>query len=213
MKVAPHAEGEGDELAAASTASGAKHAVAMAGQARHRRDRLVLQGSEHLHDVHQQADGGRNQQQRGREKKRDFEACCEAARWSGRFPYKFSGKAPHQRTDEQVPSIDHHEQKNLQRGGDNDRWQLQHADRSGDRGGHHVDDQERQKKGRADAEARLEFGEQIGGGDNAHIEIVGPRGPRRVRQSDKQLQVFFARILQHEMAHWDGGARQCGHRR
>src|SRR5690348_5389564 len=60
-----------------------------------------------------------------------------------------SRKALHQRTDDEVPSIHHYEQQDLERRRDDDRWQLQHSHRSCDGSDHQVHDQKRQKQHQA----------------------------------------------------------------
>jgi hypothetical protein len=66
-------------------------------------------------------------------------------------------KALQQRVGQQVPAVHHHKQQNLQRRRDHHRRQLEHADRGGDGGGDHVDQQKREKQHRADGEAGLQF--------------------------------------------------------
>src|SRR5262245_2029352 len=69
---------------------------------------------------------------------------------SSTTPMASSSKTFHQRTDQQMPAVDHHEQKQFQRRGDHHRGQLQHADGGGDGGHDHVDHEKRKKQHRAD---------------------------------------------------------------
>src|SRR5208283_5546227 len=134
---------------------------------------LILQGSEHLRDIDEQADQNCDQEQRRAHQQSDLQRVAEEGDDLFGSHKRLSGKTPHQGTDEQVPSVDDDEQKNLERGGDDDRRQLHHADRGGDGGGHHVDDQKREEEGGSDAKAGLQFAEEIGGRDDAHAEILG----------------------------------------
>src|SRR6202790_1506211 len=101
-------------------------------------------------------------------------AICNVLRKSATtcsVPISLSGKTPHQGTNQQVPSVDDDEQKNLERGGDYDRGQLHHADRRGDGRSHQIDDEKGEEQRRADAKPGLQFAQEIGGRDNTHAEI------------------------------------------
>src|SRR5580700_4928174 len=66
---------------------------------------------------------------------------------------RISSKALQERVGQQVPTVDHDEEQNLERRGDHNRGQLKHADRGGDRGRHNVDEQKGEKQHRADGKA------------------------------------------------------------
>src|ERR1039458_4845186 len=66
-------------------------------------------------------------------------------------------KTLQERVGQQIPSVHHHKKQNLQRRRHHYRRQLEHADRSRDRGRHHVDQQKRQKQNSANGEARLQI--------------------------------------------------------
>src|ERR1019366_209059 len=97
--------------------------------------------------------------------------------------------------------------------GDDDRGQLHHADRGGDGGGHHIDDQKGEEKGGSDAKPGLQFAEEIGGRHDAHVEIFRAGGTRLMRQFDEEREIFFAGVLEHEVAHRNDGAIERGHHR
>src|SRR5208282_1845810 len=119
---------------------------------------------------------------------------------------RLSAKTPHQGTNQQVPSIDHDEQKNLERGGDDDRGQLHHADRGGNSGGYQIDDEKREKEGSANTKPCLQFAQQVRRRDDAQAEIIRAGGTRLMRQFDEEREIFFPGVLEHEVAHRNDGA-------
>src|SRR5438105_2177970 len=68
-----------------------------------------------------------------------------------------------ERSDEQIPAVDKHEEQNLERRRQHHRRQLHHPNRERDRGHDDVDHQEGQEQHRADLEAGLELRDDIGG--------------------------------------------------
>src|SRR5579863_9530860 len=111
-----------------------------------------------------------------------------------------SRKTFHQRPHQQVPAIHHDEQQNLQWRRNNHRRQLHHADRRGDRRHHQIDHQEGKKQRYPNLESRLQFRKDVSRHHHPHGNVFSPRRARRLRQFQKQRQVFFAGIPQHEVA-------------
>src|SRR5262249_13484003 len=85
--------------------------------------------------------------------KRPKSTTCSTGIFASTKLSSLTDKTSHHRTYQQIPPINHHEQQNLERSRNHDRWELQHAHRRRDRGHHHVDDQKRQKQHGADLKA------------------------------------------------------------
>ena len=99
----------------------------------HGRNRGVLQRSQHLRDVDEQADHGGDRSAAAPPARGGLERVARTISTRVAIPWhRFSsGKTLHQRTDQQVPAVHHRRTADLQRGRNHHRRQLQHADRSG----------------------------------------------------------------------------------
>src|SRR5271165_1772852 len=112
-----------------------------------------------------------------------------------------SVKTPHQRSNQKVPTIDHHEQQQLERRRNHDWRQLQHSHRCRDRSHHHVDHQEGQKQYGTYLESHPQLREDVCRRDYPERQVIRIPGPRLLGQFDKESYVFFANVVQHELAH------------
>src|SRR6185437_1575072 len=108
-------------------------------------------------------------------------------------------KALEQRVSQKVPAIHHDEQQNLQRGGDGHGRQLQHADGGGDGRNNQIDQQERQEEDGANLKACLQLRKHVRRNDHPHRQVHRRLRPRYGSSLDEQRQVFFARVMQHEL--------------
>src|SRR5688572_4458253 len=81
------------------------------------------------------------------------------------------GEAAHERADEQVPAVDHHEQQHLERQRDHRRRQLHHPHRQQRRRDDQIDQQERDKEEEPHLEAGLQLRDDICGDHDAQRQF------------------------------------------
>ena len=77
-------------------------------------------------------------------------------------------EALHERADDEVPTIDQHEQEELEREGDRDGRHHHHAQSHQDGRHQEIDDEKRQKKQKAHLKGRLQFTDHKRRNHDAH---------------------------------------------
>src|SRR5919107_656628 len=104
-------------------------------------------------------------------------------------------EAAHEGRRHEVPAVHEDEQEDLERQGDEDRWQHHHPQRH-ERGAHdQVDDEERQEDQEPDLERRLELGDDEGRDEDVGRDVRAGLRPLDLAELHEQRQVAVARLL------------------
>jgi len=106
----------------------------------------------------------------------------------------------YQRSRDEVPAVDQHEEDQLEWQRDRDRRQHHHAHRHQDRGDHQIDDDEGHEEQEADLEGAPQLRDHEGRDQHVQLDIVGALEIGLTRHVDEEFEIALADMGEHEGA-------------